>query len=161
MSRDGNTELSHLDANGQARMVDVGDKPITRRLARARGMVVMKPETRERLFSGTLPKGEAIATARLAGVMAAKRCGELIPLCHPLGLESVNVEIEPDADDAASVCITATATITGKTGVEMEALTAVSVAALTIYDMAKAVDPMMRIDGIHLVEKRGGTKGRG
>lgn len=149
-------ELSHLDERGQAKMVDVGDKPVTRRLARARGYVVMQPETRSRLVSGALPKGEAIAAARLAGIMAAKRCGELIPLCHPLGLDSVNVEIIPDPADAARVQITATATVNARTGVEMEALTAVSVAALTIYDMAKAVDRTMRIDAIRLIEKRGG-----
>lgn len=158
MNDDTQSGLSHLDRKGQATMVDVGQKPVTRRLARAEGHLVMHPQTRSRLFSGSLPKGEALATARLAGIMAAKRCGELIPLCHPLALDSVNVQIEPDADDEGRVRISATAAISARTGVEMEALTAVSIAALTLYDMAKAIDPAMRIEGIHLVEKRGGTK---
>ena len=146
-------DLTHLDEGGRARMVDVGDKPVTRRAATAEGFVVMSASTLDLLVAGKLPKGEALATARIAGILAAKRCGELIPLCHPLPLESVEVAFEPQAD---RLRIEATASITAKTGVEMEALTAVSVAALTVYDMAKAVDKSMRIEGIRLLIKTGG-----
>ena len=149
-------ELSHLDEQGRARMVDVGAKPAVRRTAIAVGVLIAAKSTLDRLTSapGTepMPKGEALAVARVAGVMAAKRCGELIPLCHPLPVDHVEVNFEREADDRLRV--TASASITAKTGVEMEALTAVSVACLTLYDMAKAVDKHLRIDDIHLVEKR-------
>lgn len=142
-------------------MVDVGEKPVSRRTAVAEGFVVMRPETLRQLMGeeGRLPKAgpaEALATARIAGVLAAKRTGELIPLCHPLPLEAVNLDFEPQSD---RLRITATASITAKTGVEMEALTAVSVAALCIYDLCKAVDEAMRIDSVRLLSKTGGTRG--
>ena len=145
------SDLSHVDESGSVRMVDVGAKPLSRRRAVARGKVRMAPETAARL--GELPKGDALTTAQLAGIMAAKRTGELIPLCHPLPLSHVAVELAV-VDDGVE--ITASAETTAQTGVEMEALTAVSVAALTVYDMAKAVDKGMAIDGVTLVEK---TKG--
>ncbi len=142
------TDLSHVAADGTIRMVDVGAKPLSRRRAVARGSVIMAPETAGRL--GDLPKGDALTTARLAGIMAAKRTSDLIPLCHPLPLTVVGVEL---AVVEAGVEITATAETTAQTGVEMEALTAVAVAALTVYDMAKAIDKAMTISGITLVEK--------
>ncbi|MBV8079323.1 MAG: cyclic pyranopterin monophosphate synthase MoaC [Actinobacteria bacterium] len=141
-------DLSHVDDTGTVRMVDVGSKPLSRRRATARGSVRMAAATAERLRR--LPKGDALATARLAGIMAAKRTSELIPLCHPLALTHVEVELEVGAD---GVDIVATAETTAQTGVEMEALVAVSVAALTVYDMAKAIDKDMQIDGVVLVEK--------
>jgi cyclic pyranopterin phosphate synthase len=139
-------------------MVDVGHKPITRRTAVARGAVWMNAKTLAAIVSGNVPKGEVLAVARVAGIMAAKRCGELIPLCHGLSVDSVRVELDLPAAKAnrAKLGITATATISAKTGVEMEALTAVAVAALTIYDMCKAIDKTMVIDGIELIEKTGG-----
>ena len=152
------TTLTHLDEAGRARMVDVGDKPITSRAATAEGYVMMAATTLDKLLAGELPKGEALATARIAGILAAKRCGELIPLCHPLPLESVEVHFTPEAGDVPRLRIEATATITAKTGIEMEALTAVTVAALTVYDMCKAVDKAMRIEGVRLLRKTGGTK---
>jgi cyclic pyranopterin monophosphate synthase len=143
------SELSHVDeSTGEVRMVDVGAKPLSRRRAVARGRVRMASETAERLRA--LPKGDALTVARIAGIQAAKRTSELIPLCHPLPLSVVQVELTVDAD---GVAIEATAETTAQTGVEMEALTAVSVAALTVYDMAKAVDREMRIDDIVLVAK--------
>lgn len=157
MSGDG-TELSHIDATGAANMVDVADKPITDRTAVAVGQVVMKPETLELILSGNAKKGDVIGTARLAGIMAAKRTHELIPLCHPLLITKVAVEIEPDAA-LPGLRLSATVRVSGQTGVEMEALTAVSVACLTIYDMAKAVDRGMRIEGIRVIEKAGGRSG--
>ncbi|MBV8597680.1 MAG: cyclic pyranopterin monophosphate synthase MoaC [Actinobacteria bacterium] len=141
-------DLSHVDDTGTVRMVDVGSKPLSRRRATARGSVRMAAATAERLRQ--LPKGDALATARLAGIMAAKRTSELIPLCHPLALTHVEVDLEVGAD---GVDIVATAETTAQTGVEMEALVAVSVAALTVYDMAKAIDKDMQIDGVVLVEK--------
>ena len=150
--------LSHLDERGQANMVDVGHKPDTAREAIARGVVHMQPATLAMIASGEAPKGDVIATARIAGIMAAKRTSELIPLCHPLMLSRIAVEIRPDASGSA-LELEATVRTTGKTGVEMEALTAVSVAALTIYDMCKAVDRGMRITDIRLAEKRGGKSG--
>lgn len=150
-------KLSHLDDHGRAHMVDVGEKPVTERLARARGVVRMLPATRERLLSGDTPKGDVLATVRIAGIQGAKRTADLIPLCHPLPLDAVGVTLEPDGDDA--IVIEATARCTGRTGVEMEAMTAVSVAALTLYDMLKAIDRGMRIESIELVEKRGGKSG--
>lgn len=151
-------ELTHLDAQGRAHMVDVGAKAKTEREAVAAGRVLMQPETLRLLREGNLPKGDVLGTARVAGIMAAKRTAELIPLCHPLLLTKVAVEFEFDETDSA-VAITATVRCQGQTGVEMEALTAVSVAALTIYDMAKAVERGMVIDGIRLLEKRGGKTG--
>lgn len=151
-------KLTHLDETGQAHMVDVGAKPDTERLAVARGEVVMRPETLALIRAGNIKKGDVLTVAQLAGVMAAKRTAELIPLCHPLPLTHVEVEISLD-DELPGVRITATARTVGKTGVEMEALTAVSVAALTIYDMAKAVEKTMRIQNIRLVEKHGGRSG--
>lgn len=150
--------LSHIDERGQARMVDVGDKPETRREAVARGWIVMKPETLLLIQSSGLPKGDVLATARLAGIMAAKRTAELIPLCHPLPLDSVAVECRPD-EASNAVEITATVHVTARTGAEMEALTAVAVAALTIYDMCKAVDRSMHIETVRLMIKSGGESG--
>lgn len=150
--------LSHLDETGRARMVDVGHKPDTRRTAVARGEVLMKPETLALIQQGALKKGDVLSVAQIAGVMAAKRTADLIPLCHPLPLTNIQVELQPDPE-LPGVRISASVSTTGKTGVEMEALTAVSVAALTIYDMAKAVEKTMRITNIRLVEKHGGMSG--
>ena len=152
------TGLTHLDPQGQAHMVDVGAKAETEREAVAAGRVFMRPETLRLLQAGNLPKGDVLAAARVAGIMAAKRTAELIPLCHPLLLTAVTVEFEFD-ETSAAVEITATVRCRGQTGVEMEALTAVSVAALTIYDMAKAVERGMVIGDIRLLEKRGGKSG--
>ena len=151
-------ELSHIDAQGRARMVDVGDKEITERRAVAEGRVLMQPETLELIRNSALKKGDVLATAEIAGVMAAKRTHELIPLCHPLMLNKVQVELSL-VDEPPSVLIRAEVRCSGKTGVEMEALTAVSVAGLTVYDMAKAVDRGMRIDALRLREKDGGRSG--
>ncbi len=149
-------KLSHLDEQGRARMVDVGSKPPMHRTAIAVGEFVAAKETLDRLMgeAGTdpLPKGEALAVARIAGISAAKKTGDLIPLCHPLPLDHAQIDFERVAHDRLR--ITATASITAKTGIEMEALTAVSVACLTLYDMTKAVDKNLRIEGIHLIEKR-------
>jgi cyclic pyranopterin phosphate synthase len=150
--------LTHLDERGQANMVDVGEKADSVREAIARGAIRLQPATLAMITGGTAPKGDVLATARIAGIMAAKRASDLIPLCHPLMLTRVAVEITPDAA-SSSLRIEATVRTTGKTGVEMEALTAVSVAALTIYDMCKAVDRGMRITDIRLAEKRGGRSG--
>jgi cyclic pyranopterin phosphate synthase len=152
------SKLTHLDSKGQARMVDVGHKSPSRRQAVAEGYITLQRATIQAIADQAVPKGEVFGTARIAGIMAAKRCGELIPLCHPLGVESVEVafdipELEPDNNQPVRVHIRATASITAKTGVEMEALTAVSVAALTIYDMCKAIDKTMVIDGVRLVSK--------
>ncbi|MBI4770632.1 MAG: cyclic pyranopterin monophosphate synthase MoaC [Chloroflexi bacterium] len=152
------SQLSHLDETGRARMVDVGHKPDSERLAVARGEVRMKPETLALIRAGNLKKGDVLTVAQLAGVMAAKRTAELIPLCHPLPLTHIDVTCRL-AGDLPGVEITATVRTTGKTGVEMEALTAVSVAALTVYDMAKAAEKTMRITNVRLVEKRGGQSG--
>jgi cyclic pyranopterin phosphate synthase len=153
-----NPGLSHLDAQGHAHMVDVGAKEETRREAVARGEVHMQAETLALIAAGQLPKGDVLAVARIAGIMAAKRTSDLIPLCHPLMLTHVAVELTP-AHDRGVVLIEATVRTRGQTGVEMEALTAVSVAALTIYDMCKAVDRGMRIGEIRLAQKRGGKSG--
>jgi cyclic pyranopterin phosphate synthase len=150
--------LTHLDASGRARMVDVGDKPSTPREAVARGRVSMAAGTFRRALSGDTPKGDIRAVAEIAGVMAGKRASDLIPLCHPLPLSSIKVEIAPDPAANAFV-VTAQARTTGQTGVEMEALTAVSVACLTIYDMLKAIDRAMAIEGVCLVIKSGGASG--
>jgi len=151
-------ELTHLDAQGRASMVDVGAKPDTQRLAVAEGYVYMQPETLRLIRAGEMKKGDVLSVARVAGIMAAKRTADLIPLCHPLPLTKISVDLTFD-DDRSAVRIVAQARTTGKTGVEMEALTAVNIAALTIYDMAKAVDRGMRIGDIRLLEKRGGVRG--
>jgi cyclic pyranopterin phosphate synthase len=151
-------ELTHLDKSGQARMVDVGGKPVTAREAVAEGRVRMQPETLQRALSGDSKKGSIRAAAELAGIMAAKRTSELIPLCHQLPLSSVTIAITADEKDSALV-VTARAKTIAQTGVEMEALVAVSVACLTIYDMLKAADRGMVIEGVMLVEKRGGASG--
>jgi cyclic pyranopterin phosphate synthase len=151
-------KLTHFDDKGDARMVDVGDKEITDRIATAKGRIVMSPETLEMVVSGTSKKGDVLGVARLAGIMAAKQTSTLIPLCHPLALSKVEVELEPD-ESARSIEISATVRVTGRTGVEMEALTAVSVAALTVYDMCKAIDRGMQIGNIHLTHKSGGKSG--
>src|SRR4051794_35192022 len=157
-------KLTHLDDAGRARMVDVGHKPVTAREAVAEGFVMLRPDTLRAIAEGSVPKGEVLGTARVAGIMAAKRCGELIPLCHPLPVESVEVdfdvpELEPDGNEPVRLFVKAVARINAKTGVEMEALTAVSVAALTVYDMCKAIDKTMTIGGIRVIRKTGGTKG--
>jgi cyclic pyranopterin monophosphate synthase len=152
------TPLSHLDETGRARMVDVGDKPDTERVAIAKGEVRMRPETLDLISQGAMKKGDVLAVAQIAGVMAAKRTSDLIPLCHPLPLMQVDVLIELDRD-IPGASITATARTISKTGVEMEALTAVTVAALTVYDMAKAAEKTMVIQNIRLVEKHGGQSG--
>ena len=151
-------ELTHLDEQGRARMVDVGGKPDTERVAVARGEVTMCPETLHLIAEGGVPKGDVLAVAQVAGIMAAKRVPDLIPLCHPLLITKADVEFEVD-EAASRIIVTATVRCRGQTGVEMEALTAVSVAALTIYDMAKAVEKTMRIGDIHLVRKIGGKSG--
>ena len=150
--------LSHLDDKGAAHMVDVGEKDVTQRVATAGGRVVMNAETLALIVEGGIPKGDVIATARLAGIMAAKKTADLIPLCHPLALSGVVVELDPDPA-LPGIVVSATVRCTGKTGVEMEALTAVSVACLTIYDMVKAVEKGVRIEAIHLIEKSGGKSG--
>jgi cyclic pyranopterin phosphate synthase len=152
------TGLTHLGATGEANMVDVSSKDATSREATAEGVVAMSPETLELVLAGDARKGDVLGTARLAGIMASKRTHELIPLCHPLLLTKVTVDIEPDPA-LPGLKVTATAKVTGQTGVEMEALTAVSVACLTIYDMVKAVDRGMRIEGIRLLAKSGGRSG--
>jgi cyclic pyranopterin monophosphate synthase len=151
-------QLTHLDEQGTARMVDVGAKPDTERIAIAAGSVYMHPETLRLIREGAMKKGDVLTVARLAGIMGAKRTSELIPLCHPLPLSHIDVDLSLD-EDASAVKIRATARTIGKTGVEMEALTAVSTAALTVYDMAKAVDREMRISDIRLLEKHGGQHG--
>ena len=150
--------LTHIDDTGAASMVDVSSKPITEREATAEGHVIMSAETLALIKSGNAKKGDVLGVARIAGIMAAKRTSDLIPLCHPLMLSKITVELEPD-DALPGIKIRATAKLSGQTGVEMEALTAVSVACLTIYDMVKAADRTMRIDGIRLTEKRGGKSG--
>ncbi len=153
-----NPRLTHLDEKGAARMVDVGTKPDTDRVAVAAGTVYMKPATLALIRQGALKKGDVLTVARIAGIMAAKRTSELIPLCHPVALTHLDVELTLD-EPSNAVQIVATARTTGKTGVEMEALAAVSVAALTVYDMAKAVDREMRLSDIRLLEKHGGQHG--
>ena len=151
MSPDTPPTLTHLDDAGRAKMVDVGHKPVTAREAVAEGFILLQPATLDAIARGNVPKGDVFAAARIAGIMAAKKCGELIPLCHPLGIESVEIAFDVQGD---RVRIEATTRVTGKTGVEMEALTAVSVAALTIYDMCKAMDKQMVIDGVTLLSKK-------
>ena len=148
--------LTHLDENGAARIVDVSAKPETERSATAEGRIRMRADALEAMLAGDVPKGDALATARIAGIMAAKKTGELIPLCHPLGLESVTIDFERESD---AIRVTAKAGLTGRTGVEMEAMTAASVALLTLYDMGKALDRGMVIEGVRLLSKSGGTSG--
>ncbi|MDP3899247.1 MAG: cyclic pyranopterin monophosphate synthase MoaC [Mesorhizobium sp.] len=150
--------LTHLGHSGEANMVDVGAKGETERTAIAEGAIVMQPETLRIILAGDAKKGDVLGTARIAGIMAAKKTHELIPLCHPLLLTKISVEIEPD-EALPGLRVTALARVTGRTGVEMEALTAASVACLTIYDMAKAIDKAMVLTGIRLVEKTGGKSG--
>lgn len=151
------SDFTHFDDEGRAVMVDVGAKPATARTATAKGAVIMAPETLTMIVAGTAKKGDVLAVARLAGIMAAKRTAELIPLCHPLMLTKVAVDLTPAPPDRVE--IEATVKLTGQTGVEMEALTAVSVAALTVYDMCKAVDRFMHIEGVRLLHKSGGKSG--
>ncbi len=150
--------LTHFDSTGNAVMVDVTDKPATDRIATAAARITMHPATLATIQAGTAKKGDVLGIARLAGIMAAKRTSDLIPLCHPIPITSVTVDFQPDGDTALE--IRATIRTAGRTGVEMEALTAVSVAALTIYDMCKAIDRGMRIDAIRVLLKDGGTSGR-
>jgi cyclic pyranopterin phosphate synthase len=150
--------LTHIDAGGEARMVDVSDKPATERIAVAEGRVVMTKATLELIVSGNAKKGDVLGAARIAGIMAAKKTHELIPLCHPLALSKITVDITPDRKLPGCI-VRSTVKVKGPTGVEMEALTAVSVACLTIYDMIKAVERGVRIEAVHLVEKKGGKSG--
>ena len=152
------SRLSHLNARGEAHMVDVSEKPIASRTAVAEGYVTMAPATLDIILDGTAPKGDVLATARIAGIMGAKKTSELIPLCHALALSNVLVEFSPDRENS-SLRVEAIAKVDGKTGVEMEALTAVSVACLALYDMCKAVDRSMSFSGIRLIEKTGGRSG--
>jgi cyclic pyranopterin monophosphate synthase len=149
-------ELTHLDGEGQARMVDIGGKAETARVAIASGCIRMSDAALAAIRAGDAPKGDVLAAARIAGIMAAKKTAELIPLCHPLALDAVTVDFAFEAD---GIRVTTSASLTGRTGVEMEALTAASVALLTIYDMAKAIDKGMVIEGLRLIEKRGGKSG--
>jgi cyclic pyranopterin monophosphate synthase len=151
-------KLSHLDDQGRARMVDVGDKKVTSRIAVARGTIYMRPETLALILEDKIEKGNVFSVARVAGIMAAKKTSELIPMCHPLAITSVEIDLTPH-EKPARVEIEATARVSGKTGVEMEAMTAVSVAGLTIYDMCKAADREMSIGEIRLVKKSGGKSG--
>jgi len=151
--------LTHFDTDGQAHMVDVSDKPVTSRIATAEGWIRMAPETHDIIAQGRAKKGDVLGVARLAGIMGAKKTPDLIPLCHPLPVTKVSVELTPDAC-LPGVRIVATVKTTGQTGVEMEALTAVNIAALTVYDMTKAVDKAMEIGGIRVILKDGGKSGR-
>jgi cyclic pyranopterin monophosphate synthase len=153
-----NKRLTHLDKRGEARMVDVSKKPATERIATAEGKVVMRGATLDLVLSGDAKKGDVLGTARIAGIQAAKRTHELIPLCHPLPVTQIEVTIEPDRK-LPGLVVRATVKVSGQTGVEMEALTAVSIACLTIYDMVKAAERGMRIEGIRLLEKSGGASG--
>ncbi len=150
------SKLTHLDESGSARMVDVGGKPATQRRAVASGVITMTAEALTAIRDGNAPKGDVLSAARIAGIMAAKRTGELIPLCHPLGLEAANIDF---TFEGSAIRATATASLTGRTGVEMEAMVAVSVALLTIYDMAKAIDKGMVIGEVRLIAKTGGKSG--
>ena len=152
------SKLTHINERGDAHMVDVGDKAATARRAVAEGTILMKPETLQLVLSGNNKKGDVLAVARIAGIMAAKKTSELVPLCHPLALTSVEVELQPDTDKHCIRC-TCTAATTGQTGVEMEALTATQIALLTIYDMCKAVDRGMTITNVRLLQKSGGKSG--
>ena len=152
-------QLTHLNTAGEAHMVDVSEKAETTRVAVAQGVVRMRAETLNLILAEGLPKGDVLATARIAGIMAAKKTHDLIPLCHPLALSKIEIDLVPERDPTPAIRVMATVKLKGKTGVEMEALTAVSVACLTLYDMGKAVDKGMVIDAIHLVEKSGGKSG--
>ena len=152
------SKLTHINSNGEAQMVDVSYKESTMREAKAGARVVMQSNTLELIVSGSHKKGDVLSVAKIAGIQAAKKCSELIPLCHPLMLTKVNVELTPN-NDKNCIEITATAKLNGRTGVEMEALTAASIAALTVYDMCKAVDRFMVIDNVQLLEKKGGKSG--
>ena len=152
------SKLTHINSNGEAQMVDVSDKESSMREAKAGARVVMQSNTLELIVSGSHKKGDVLSVAKIAGIQAAKKCSELIPLCHPLMLTKVNVELTPNTDKNC-IEITATAKLNGRTGVEMEALTAASIAALTVYDMCKAVDRFMVIDNVQLLEKKGGKSG--
>ena len=152
------SKLTHINSNGEAQMVDVSDKENTMREAKAGARVVMQSKTLELIVSGSHKKGDVLSVAKIAGIQAAKKCSELIPLCHPLMLTKVNVELTPNTEKNC-IEITATAKLNGRTGVEMEALTAASIAALTVYDMCKAVDRFMTIDNVQLLEKKGGKSG--
>ncbi len=152
------SKLTHIDSTGRASMVDVGDKPVTERIAIAKGEIVMKRATFDLIRDGAIKKGDVLTVAQIAGITAAKRTSDLIPLCHPLPLTKVDVDLALD-ESLPGVVITATVKTSGKTGVEMEALTAVSVTALTVYDMAKAAEKTMKIQNIRLVEKHGGQSG--
>ena len=152
------SKLTHINSNGEAQMVDVSNKENTQREAKAGARVVMQSKTLDLIVSGSHKKGDVLSVARIAGIQAAKKCSELIPLCHPLMLTKVNVELTPNSEKNC-IEIIATAKLSGKTGVEMEALTAASVAALTVYDMSKAVDRFMTIDNVQLLEKKGGKSG--
>jgi len=154
----GRDALTHVDAEGRARMVDVSEKAVTVREATARGRVAMQAQTLRLIVEDRMPKGDVLAVARVAGIMAAKRTSELIPLCHPLPLSAVEVVLTPD-DEVSAIDVEATVRTTAQTGVEMEALTAVSVAALTVYDMCKSVERTIRIEAIRLVAKSGGKSG--
>ena len=158
MAKPRGAKLTHLNRRGEAHMVDVGGKRSTDRVAVAEGSVLMSPATLAAVTEGNTKKGDVLGAARIAGIMAAKRTHELIPLCHPLALSKVTVDLTPDRS-LPGIVVRATVGVTGKTGVEMEALTAVSVACLTIYDMAKALDRGMRIEGVRLIEKKGGRSG--
>lgn len=153
----GEGELTHLNESGEAHMVDVGDKPVTRRTAVAEAFVRMSADLVKRIFEGDLPKGDVVAVARVAGIMAAKKTPELIPLCHPIQLSSVEISLEPAGH---GVAITATVSTTSQTGVEMEALTAVTTTALTVYDMVKSVERGVTIESVRLLRKDGGRTGR-
>jgi len=152
------SKLTHINSNGEAQMVDVSEKDNTSREAKAGAKVLMKPETLDLIVSGSHKKGDVLSVARVAGIQAAKKCSELIPLCHPLMLTKVSVELTPNTKDS-TIEIVAVAKLNGKTGVEMEALTAASIAALTVYDMCKAVDRFMTISNVQLLEKKGGKSG--
>lgn len=152
------SELTHFNSEGDAHMVDVGDKNVTKRIAVAEGRITMQPETLSLILKGEAKKGDVLGVARIAGIMAAKKTSDLIPLCHPLMLSKVNIELIPQEQEKAVLC-TATVQTSGQTGVEMEALTAVQVTLLTIYDMCKAVDKGMTMEGIRLLEKTGGKSG--
>ena len=152
------SDLTHFDDKGRARMVDVSEKDVTERVAEARGSVLMAKETLARIAAGGIKKGDVLSVARLAGIMGAKRTTDLIPLCHPMALAAVSVDLQPDPDRSA-IDIVATCKVAGRTGVEMEALTAVAVAALTVYDMCKSIDRGMRITDIRLTQKSGGKSG--
>ena len=152
------SKLTHINSNGEAQMVDVSDKENTMREAKAGARVVMQSKTLDLIVSGSHKKGDVLSVAKIAGIQAAKKCSELIPLCHPLMLTKVNVELTPNSEKNC-IEITATAKLNGRTGVEMEALTAASIAALTVYDMCKAVDRFMTIDNVQLLDKKGGKSG--